>query len=255
MGERLSLRAPRVLGSRERREHVVVEEVGEGTVPHVVEEAGDPKRLDDEPLRRRPQARVGVGERLRQRRVELAAPQARLVHDAEAVGEPGVLRRREDPPGALELADPPQPLEPRRVEEVLLGGVLRRQAGGVRLRGREPFRQLDVAVDRVADEVDGGEAGRAHDRIVLAWRRRGRADRQGTQMPTGALGRPTLPARSRARTMIRSGGRGRGRRASGSSPSCCRGHASSRRRRGGSRRRSRGASTSASGGPGLARST
>jgi hypothetical protein len=32
--------------------------------------------------------------------------------------------RREDPARALELADPPEPLEPRTVEKVLLGNVL-----------------------------------------------------------------------------------------------------------------------------------
>ena len=36
---------------RERGQDVVVEEVGERPVPDVVEQPGDPQRLDDEPLR------------------------------------------------------------------------------------------------------------------------------------------------------------------------------------------------------------
>jgi hypothetical protein len=51
------------------------------------------------------------------------------VHDAEAVREARMLGGREDPAGALELADPAQPLEPRGIEQVVLGGVLVRQRG------------------------------------------------------------------------------------------------------------------------------
>ena len=69
-------------------------------------------------------------------RVQVAGPQACLVHHAEAVGEPRVLGRREDPARALKLADPPQALEPGRVEEVLFGDVL--GAAGRRRRSRPP---------------------------------------------------------------------------------------------------------------------
>ena len=110
-------------GAREGRQDVLVEEVGERPVPDVVEQAGDAQRLDDEAL-----GRDGLAGRQRQRRaerrVERPGPEAGLVHDAEAVGEPGVLGRREDPAGALELADAPEALQPRGVEEVLLGDVL-----------------------------------------------------------------------------------------------------------------------------------
>ena len=79
------------------------------------------------------------------------------MHDAQAVGEARVLGGREDPAGALQLADPAQPLEPGRVEQVLLGDVLVGESGERGLGGRQALGQLDVPVDRVADEVDRGE--------------------------------------------------------------------------------------------------
>ena len=120
---------------------MVVEEVGERSVPDVVEQAGHPERLDDEPFRRDrlagpgpgPGRAGGRGEGHPEARIERPRPESRLVHDAEAVREAGVLGGREDPAGALELADPAQPLEPGGVEQVLLGDVLVRQPGGRRL--------------------------------------------------------------------------------------------------------------------------
>ena len=73
-----------------------------------------------------------------------------------------MLRGREDPPSALELADPAEALEPRGVEQILLGGLLGRQAGGGGFVRREAFRELDVAVDRIADQVDRAERMARH---------------------------------------------------------------------------------------------
>ena len=97
-----------------------------------------------------------------QRGVQRPAPQPGLVHHAQAVGEPRVLGGREDPAGALELADPAHPLDPRRVEQVLLRGRLRRQPGGRGLGGGQSLRQLDEPVDRVADQVDRDERVARH---------------------------------------------------------------------------------------------
>ena len=97
-----------------------------------------------------------------ERREELARPQPGLVHDPEAVREPRVLGRREHPARALELADPAQPLDPGRVEQVLLGRVLVGQSGRRGLLGGQPLRQLDVGVDRVADQVDRAERVARH---------------------------------------------------------------------------------------------
>jgi len=68
-----------------------------------------------------------------------------------------MLGGREDPPSALQLADPTQALEPRGIEQVLLGDRLIRQSGGRGLIWRQSLGELDVAVDRVADQVDRGE--------------------------------------------------------------------------------------------------
>ena len=84
------------------------------------------------------------------------------MHDAQAVGEARVLGGREDPARALELADPAQPLEPGRVEQVLLGDILVGEAGDRGFGRRQALGQLDVPVDRVADEVDRGERVAAH---------------------------------------------------------------------------------------------
>ena len=123
-----------------------------------------------------------------QARVERARPEARFVHDPEAVGEPRVLGGREDPAGALELADPAQPLEPGRVEQVLLGDLLVGQPGRRRLVRRQPLGQLHVPVDRVADEVDRGERLASHARS------------QGTQIRSSDDHAPSCRPRSRAAT-------------------------------------------------------
>ena len=77
VGQPLAGRPPRVRRRGEGGEDVVVEEVGERPVADVVEEPGDPERLDDEALAtgaaspaRRPSVRP-------QRRVERPAPRAR----------------------------------------------------------------------------------------------------------------------------------------------------------------------------------
>ena len=161
---RLPVRPPGVGGRLEGRQHVLVEEMGERPVADVVEQARHAQGLDHEALGRDRVA--GRDQRPAQARVERPGPQARLVHDAEAVGEARVLRGREDPAGALELADPAQPLEPRGVEEVLLRDLLVGQPGDRRFVAREPLRQLDVAVDRVADQVDRRERLAAHQAVV-----------------------------------------------------------------------------------------
>ena len=157
VAEGLRHRPAGVGGCREVDQDVVVEEVGERAMADVVEQARDAQGLDDQPLGRRRTSGFCVGQRRPQGGIQLAGPQARLVHHAEPVGEPAVLCGREDPPGALELADPAQPLEPGRVQQVLFGDALVGQPdrrGGIRL---EPLGELDVPVDRVADEVDRRE--------------------------------------------------------------------------------------------------
>ena len=89
-------------------------------------------------------------------------PEAGLVHDAEAMREAAVFGGGEDPSSALQLADAAQALQPGAVEQILLGRLLVGVAGGgCTLRG-EALGELDVAVDRVADQVDRLELLRIH---------------------------------------------------------------------------------------------
>src|SRR4029079_13595521 len=119
-----------------------------------------------------------------QRRVQRPCPQPGLVHDAKPVREPGMLRRREHPSGALELADAPEALDPRGVEEVVLGHVLGLEPCCARLVRRKSLAELHVPVDRVADEVHRRE--------------RQAPARYGTQTFASLLHEPRLPRWSAA---------------------------------------------------------
>ena len=90
----------------------------------------------------------------------------------------------------------PQPLDPGRVQEVVLGRVLLVESGRARLRGRQALGQLHVPVDRVADEVDGGE----EQAPPAAIGRGGRVGRYGTQTLFSLVHRERLPRRSAAWT-------------------------------------------------------
>ena len=103
-----------------------------GPCPTSWSRPGHPQRLGDQTLRR-DRLVTGRDKGRAQARVERPRPESGFVHDAKAVGEPGVLGGREDPASALQLADPAQPLQPGRVEEVLLGDILGGQPGGRRL--------------------------------------------------------------------------------------------------------------------------
>src|SRR5207244_5109765 len=94
-------------------EVVLVEEVAEWTMPDVMEQAGHPHRLLDHGDRGRVRASGG------QRRVKVPRPLAGQVHRAERVLEARVLGGRENPPGALQLVDAPEALEPGAVDKVL----------------------------------------------------------------------------------------------------------------------------------------
>ena len=132
-------------------QHVLVEEVGERPVTHVVEKPGQPKRLDHQAFGRWRFGRLGFGQGGEQARIQMTRPQAGLVHDPQAVGEAAVFGRREDPSGALELADAAHPLQPGGIEKVAFGGGLLFESQAARAIGRQSLGQLDIAVNRVAD--------------------------------------------------------------------------------------------------------
>ena len=119
-------------------EKVIVEEMAEGAVPHVMEKPGEPCEFLDEV------DRGGIGADALEAGVEVPAEFAGHVHGSQGVLEPAVLGGGVDPAGALELVDPPQALEPGRVDEVLFRFFPR----VLRSRDGEP----GVLVDRVGDE-------------------------------------------------------------------------------------------------------
>ena len=124
-------------------EEMLVEEVAERPVAHVVQQARHPQqRLDIA-------AAGGVGARLLQAGIESLGGPAGQVHDPDHVRKPRVLGRGIDPPGGLQLVNVPQPLHPRIVDDLPLGDLARRESSARRER--------DVAVDRVVGEVGGVE--------------------------------------------------------------------------------------------------
>ena len=84
------------------------------------------------------------------------------MHHAEAMREAAMFGGREDPTRALQLADAAQSLQPRAVEQILFGGLFLSVAGGCGTLGGEALGELDIAVDRVADQVDCLELLRVH---------------------------------------------------------------------------------------------
>ena len=129
----LGTRPPSVDRGGEGGQHVLVEEVGERPVAHVVEQAGDPQRFDDQPLGR-------DAARRRARRALPATDTASAPTAPPRASRPRpcvnrrVLGGREDPARRLQLADPAEPLQPSGVEEVLLGDVLVEQPRGAASR-------------------------------------------------------------------------------------------------------------------------
>ena len=74
------------------------------------------------------------------------------VHCTEQVDKARVLRAGEDPPRALQLVDAAETLQPGTVEQLALARMT-----------RAAFGDLDVAVQRIGDQVDLAEpAGRVH---------------------------------------------------------------------------------------------
>ena len=131
--------ADQLVGEVDVGQEVVVEEVPERPVAHVVEEPGHAEELLHE------RGRGGVGEDGPERRPELLREAAGDVHRAEGVRKAAVLRGGEHPARRLELRDPPEALHPGRVDQVLLGRLAGDEAVGPRVE--------EVPVDRIDDEA------------------------------------------------------------------------------------------------------
>ena len=123
---------------------MLVEEMAERPVAHVVQQGGQPhERLDVAPA-----GHVGanVVEAVEQRRDRPAGQ----VHRPQHVLEPRVLGRGKDPPGRLQLVNLPQPLQPGVVDNLLLGDLVAR---AVRSWSGNRGCKRDIAVDRIVAEA------------------------------------------------------------------------------------------------------
>ena len=156
--ESLPRRAARVIGGWELLQHLVVKEVGERSVAHIVQESGNAQCLYNEPLT---WDRIATcAQLLSERTVEVACPEACLMHHAETVCKAAVFGGGEDPTCALQLTDATESLQPRCIQQILFGCLLREVAERCGTLWCESLGQLDVAVDRIADQVDRLEACR-----------------------------------------------------------------------------------------------
>ena len=123
-------------------EEVVVEEMTEGAVADVVQKPGHPEQL----LQQRRRGSIAAEDRA-ERRVELLGEPPGKMHRPEGVLEAAVLGGGKHPARRLQLRDPPEPLHPGRVDDVLLGHAV---LGALCLL-------LVVAADQLL-RVDAGQA-------------------------------------------------------------------------------------------------
>ena len=107
-------------------EIMVVEKMPERAVPHVVQQPRHPHQAFDVG------PRGDVAARFAQRIVPVVDGQRGQVHDPQDVLEAGMLGRRKDPPGRLQLVNLPHPLDPRMVDDLLFRDFARRQARSAR---------------------------------------------------------------------------------------------------------------------------
>ena len=158
MREALPGGATRVIGGWKFLQHFVIKEVGEWPVAHVVQQPRNAKRLNNEPF-----AWDGIAARaqlLSERTVKMARPEARLMHHPKAVRETTMFGGGEDPACALQLTDATESLQPRCIQQILFRRLLREVAERCRTLWCKSLGQLDVAVNRIADQVDRLEARR-----------------------------------------------------------------------------------------------
>ena len=153
-------RADVLVRDAELFEVLVVKEVPERPVSHVVQQRRQPDEAFDIRSRRHVRARR------RQRFVPAFDGDRRQVHRAQDMLEPHVLGRREDPPRGLQLVDVPQPLHPRMIDQRLFGHFA---------RGQRVLRdERDVAVNRIVRQTFGVEITRhAAVLAMIEWQRHG----------------------------------------------------------------------------------
>ena len=125
-------------------EKIVIEEMAERAVADVMGKGGDPEEFFHIVGRR--DIRRGFCKKW----IEMPGEAPGDMHRAERMDEAAVLGRWIDPSRALKLIDVTQPLHPRRVNEVLLGGL--RRPHGLLSDSTEGNGKRDVFMDGVCDE-------------------------------------------------------------------------------------------------------
>jgi hypothetical protein len=100
----------------ESRKILFVEEMAEGTVPDVMEEASEPEEFFNVEWRRKL-----IPKDAGQRGIELFRKDTRYMHRPERVLKTGMFCRGKNPTGTLKLEDTPKSLDPGSINNVPLG--------------------------------------------------------------------------------------------------------------------------------------
>lgn len=120
-------------------EKIVVEEMAKRTVPDIVHQGRDPQELFHIIGRR------DVFSRFLEEGIQMSGESSRHVHRPQGMDEAGMLGRRIDPTGALELINVPEALDPRGIDQIFFGEL-------VRIRSRVRNGEGDILVNRISDQ-------------------------------------------------------------------------------------------------------
>jgi hypothetical protein len=113
--------------------------VTEGAVADVVHKRRDAEKFFDIV------GRWDFFDRFLEKRIEMPRKASRHMHGAERVDEAGMFCRGVYPPGALELIDVSEPLDPGGVDQVFFRPFLL-------VRSREGYGEGDILMDRIGDQ-------------------------------------------------------------------------------------------------------
>jgi len=102
-----------LVGQRPAGKIMLIKKMAEGSVPHVVQQTREPEQLLDVMHRRR------IPAHLFEAGIKMPRKFSGNMHGAQRMLKAGVLRRRINPAGALQLVNAPEPLHPGRVKNVL----------------------------------------------------------------------------------------------------------------------------------------
>lgn len=140
------------VGHSELVEVVVIKEVPEWSVSHIVQEGSDASGAFDVRLGR------AIGADLFQRVVPLVDDAGGQMHRPENVLKPSVFGTRKDPPCGLQLMNMPHPLHPGMINQLLFRDFIVRES--------RPGHKRDVSMNRVVSQAFCCKVSR-HERSVF----------------------------------------------------------------------------------------